>query len=70
MEHAIPPHEIHVKLEEDPIYYQSLRERLEPDHHRPGRRAGSAKPSSFSAAPGPRLATPPAVTPGPPTMRG
>ena len=28
MEHAIR-HEIHVKLEEDPAYYQSLRERLE-----------------------------------------
>lgn len=28
MEHAIK-HEIHVKLEEDPAYYQSLRERLE-----------------------------------------
>ena len=34
MEHAIR-HEIHVKLDEDPAFYSSLRERLETDHRRP-----------------------------------
>ena len=47
MEHAIR-HEIHVKLEEDPAYYQSLRERLEQIiADRKARRIGEAEQLSL-----------------------
>ena len=47
MEHAIR-HEIHVKLEEDPAYYQSLRERLEEIiADRKARRIGEAEQLSL-----------------------